>query len=137
MAKTFLLEIVTPEQVLLSRPVESLVVPAAEGYLGILAGHAPLLCVLQPGEITIRDEKGTSHYCTSGGFLEATPAKVNVLTESAEPIEKIDLPRAEEARERALKRIGSGEPEVDRERARAALARADARIRLAKKRGGA
>ena len=62
MGKTFLLEIVTPEQVLYSREVESVVVPAYEGYLGILAGHAPLLATLKPGELTIRTGKEESHF---------------------------------------------------------------------------
>ncbi len=135
MAKTFLLEIVTPEQVLLSKQVESAVVPAAEGYLGILAGHAPLLCLLKAGEITIRDERGTTFYFTSGGFLEATPTKVNLLTESAEAIDKIDVGRAEEAVERARKRLETGDPGVDKPRARAALSRAENRIKVAKKHG--
>lgn len=135
MAKTFLLEVVTPEQILLSKQVESVVVPAAEGYLGILAGHAPLLAVLKPGEIAIRDEKGSAYLFTAGGFLECTPAKVNVLTESAEPVEKIDVPRAEEALERARKRIESADPGVDKDRARLAKARAEGRIRAARKHG--
>ena len=54
MAKTFRLEIVTPEKIVFSEDVVSLVAPAENGYLGVLAGHAPLLCTLKPGEIRIR-----------------------------------------------------------------------------------
>lgn len=134
MAKTFLLEIVTPEQILLSKQVESVIVPAAEGYLGILAGHAPLLATLQPGEVKLRDDHGTTSYLfTSGGFLEVTPQKVNLLTEASEPAEKIDVKRAEEARERAKQRLATAEPGIDKARARTALARAEARLKAAKR----
>ena len=60
MAKKFKTEIVTPERLVFSEEIESLVIPAERGYLGVLAGHAPLLCTLQPGAITIR---GDGHYC--------------------------------------------------------------------------
>src|SRR5882672_9167658 len=98
MAKTFKTEIVTPERLVFSEEIESLVIPAERGYLGVLAGHAPLLCALQPGIITIRGDKGEQHYATSGGFMEATPAKAVLLTENAEEVSTIDVARAQEAK---------------------------------------
>lgn len=135
MAKKFRTEIVTPEKIVFSEEIESLVIPADRGYLGVLAGHAPLLTVLQPGEITIKgSSRGELHFATSGGFMEVTPAKAVLLTESAEEVSSIDIGRAEESRKRAQERLapaaGKG---VDRERAQSALERAQNRLRLAQK----
>ena len=134
MAKKFKTEIVTPERLVFSEEIESLIIPAERGYLGVLAGHAPLLCTLKPGVITIRGDKGEQHYSTSGGFMEVTPAKAVLLTESAEEASAIDLKRAEEAKKRAQDRLtGTAEKDVDKDRAKAALERAENRIGVAQK----
>jgi F-type H+-transporting ATPase subunit epsilon len=133
MAKKFKTEIVTPEKVVFSEDVESLVIPAERGYLGVLAGHAPLLCTLKPGVITIRGDRGEMHFSTSGGFMEATPQKAVLLTESAEEANAIDLKRAEEAKQRAQERLGSAAKDVDKDRAKAALERAENRLKVAQK----
>jgi F-type H+-transporting ATPase subunit epsilon len=133
MARKFKVEIVTPEKLVFSEEVESLVVPAERGYLGVLAGHAPLLCTLQPGEIRIRVDKDERRYATSGGFMEVTPQKASLLTESAEEIAGIDLARAQKSLDRAKERLQSADKAVDKERARAAWERAQNRVRLASK----
>ena len=135
MAKKFKTEIVTPEKLVFSEEIESLVVPAERGYLGVLAGHAPLLATLQPGEITIKgSSKGELHFATSGGFLEVTPGKAVLLTESAEEAAQIDVPRAEESKKRAEERLAVAAPkEVDKSRAKAALERAMNRLKVAQK----
>ncbi|HUR37954.1 MAG TPA: F0F1 ATP synthase subunit epsilon [Planctomycetota bacterium] len=133
MAKKFKTEIVTPEKVIFSEEIESLVIPAERGYLGVLAGHAPLLCTLKPGAITIRGDRGEVHFSTSGGFMEVTPGKAVLLTESAEEAGSIDLPRAEEAKKRAQERLAAPAKDVDKERAAAALERAQNRLRVAQK----
>ena len=133
MAREFKVEIVTPERLAFSAEAESLVVPAERGYLGILAGHAPLLCTLLPGEIRIRGDKGDLHFATSGGFMEVTPRKASLLTESVEDPSEIDAARAREAVDRAKQRLASADRAVDRERARTALERAQNRLRLASK----
>jgi len=136
MAKTFKLEIVTPEKIVFSEDVVSLVAPAEEGYLGVLAGHAPLLCALKPGEIKIRRESGEMLYATSGGFMEVMPKKTSILCESAEAPESVDVARAEKAKQRAKDRIAHPGKDVDLERAEASVARAEIRIRVAKKKRG-
>ncbi len=108
-------------------------IPAERGYLGVLAGHAPLLCTLRPGAITIRGERGEQHFSTSGGFMEVTPAKAVLLTESAEEVSTIDLKRAEEAKKRAQDRLSSAAKDVDKERAKSALERAENRLKIAQK----
>jgi F-type H+-transporting ATPase subunit epsilon len=135
MAKKFRTEIVTPEKVVFSEEIESLVIPAERGYLGVLAGHAPLLASLQAGEITIKGSpKGELHFATSGGFMEVTPGKAVLLTESAEDVTAIDIARAEESKKRAQERLALGAgKDVDKGRAKAALDRAQNRLRLAQK----
>jgi len=133
MAKKFKTEIVTPEKIVFSEEIESLVIPAERGYLGVLAGHAPLLCTLQPGAITLRGDKGDLHFSTSGGFMEVTPGKAVLLTESAEEASAIDVKRAEESQKRAQDRLSAVSKDVDKERAKAALERAQNRLRIAQK----
>jgi len=135
MAKKFKTEIVTPEKIVFSEDIESLVIPAERGYMGILAGHAPLLTTLQPGEITIKGTpKGDLHYATSGGFMEVTPGKAVLLTESAEEAGQIDLARAEESKKRAQERLApAAGKDVDKGRAKAALERALNRLKIAQK----
>jgi F-type H+-transporting ATPase subunit epsilon len=134
MARKFKVEIVTPEKLVFSEEIESLVVPAERGYLGVLAGHAPLLCTLKPGEIVMRREGGAEvRFSTAGGFMEVTPRKATLLTESAEEGSAIDAGRAEKARQRAQDRLSSADRSVDKDRARAALERAQNRLRVASK----
>ena len=135
MPKKFKTEIVTPEKLVFSEEIESLVIPAERGYLGVLAGHAPLLATLQPGEITIKGAaRGELHFATSGGFMEVTPGKAVLLTESAEEVSQIDLARAEESKKRAQERLAStAGKDVDKVRAKAALERAVNRLKIAQK----
>ncbi len=133
MAKTFKLDIVTPERIVFSEEIVSLVAPAENGYYGVLAGHAPFLCTLQAGEVTIRRERGEAHYSTSGGFMEVLPQRTIILSETAEELSAIDVKRAEEALERAKQRLAKAEAGVDRDRAREAKERAENRLMLAKK----
>lgn len=135
MPKKFRTEIVTPEKLVFSEEIESLVIPAERGYLGVLAGHAPLLATLQPGEITIKGSpRGDLHFATSGGFMEVTPGKAVLLTESAEEAAQIDVARAEESKKRAQERLAAAAPkDVDKSRAKAALERAANRLKIALK----
>jgi F-type H+-transporting ATPase subunit epsilon len=136
MAKTFKLDIVTPERVVFSDDVVSLVAPAEQGYYGVLAGHAPFLSILKPGEVRIRSERGELHYATSGGFMEVTPKRTVILSESAEEVAGIDVRRAEEALKRAKERLaGTATKGPDRDRAELAKERAENRLRVAKKYG--
>lgn len=135
MARTFRLELVTPERVVFSEDVTGLVVPAHEGYLGVLAGHAPLLCTLQTGEIAVRRATGDRYFSTSGGFLEVTPQKAILLSESVEVAAEIDAARAEKALARARERLAAPPAGMDRERARSAAARAENRLKVVRKRG--
>ncbi|MDZ7373911.1 MAG: F0F1 ATP synthase subunit epsilon [candidate division KSB1 bacterium] len=130
-AKTFLLEIVTPQGVVFSDQVEAVRAPGIDGYFGVLPGHTPLMTALRVGEIRVRRKGELIRFATSGGFVEVLPRRMIILAETAEEAAKIDVARALAARERALKRLRQRTPDIDLERARAALARAMNRLRVA------
>ena len=135
MAATFPLDIVTPEQTMLSENVISLQVPAADGSLGILAGHAPLLAELGVGECVVRRPDGSEeHLAIAGGFVEVSRERVTVLADTAEFASEIDPTRAEEALAQARELMNNLDGTMDRETANAALRRAQNRLRIA--RGG-
>ncbi len=131
--KTFKLEIVTPERVVLQQDAVSVIVPGSEGSLGILASHAPLMAELTVGEIRIRDASGhEERLAISGGFMEVSSNMVRILADTAEKSEEIDVHRAEEAVARAKERLSMADTEIDMVRAEAALKRAVNRLRVAR-----
>jgi F-type H+-transporting ATPase subunit epsilon len=127
--KTFQLEIITPERTIFSGPVSSIVVPATEGKMGILANHAPLLSSLDAGPMTVVGEDGVATvYAVGGGFVEVADNQARVVADVGERAEEIDEERARKAEERARQRMREHQPDMDLVRAEAALARALARI---------
>ena len=96
MAERVEFELVSPERLLLSEPVEMVVVPGAEGDFGVLPGHAPMISTLRPGVISIY-EGGTARdrIFVAGGFAEVTPERCTVLAESAVPLAEIDRAEVE------------------------------------------
>ncbi|MCS6950954.1 MAG: F0F1 ATP synthase subunit epsilon [Armatimonadota bacterium] len=130
MARTFHLEIVTPDRALLSEEVVSIVAPGSEGYLGVLANHAPLVTELGVGVLRIRYPDDTEeNVAVSGGFMEVANNRVLVLADSAERPQDIDIQRAREALIRARQMLQ--DPTADHERARQALEKAINRLRVA------
>jgi len=131
--RRFTLEIVTPDRVVVSDDqVVSLVAPGSEGYLGVLAGHAPLMAELVIGEMTVRRLNGEElHIASAQGFMEVADNKVTILTEAAEKAEEIDIQRARRARERAEEMLRQSAEDVDHMRAEVALKRAINRLHVA------
>jgi F-type H+-transporting ATPase subunit epsilon len=128
------LDIVTAERVVYSQDVDTVVAPGVEGQLGILPHHAPLMTILQAGELVARRGNEEDSLAISGGFLEVRPDRVIVLADSAERAEEIDIERAEAARKRAEERLRDRKAEgLDETRAEASLRRAIARISVAEK----
>ena len=82
MANTFLLEIVTPTQLVLSEQVDEVTAPGSEGDLGVLTGHAPLLTILKPGKLTYKIGKDTTHITIGAGYAEVGPDRVIILAET-------------------------------------------------------
>ncbi len=133
MADVFQLEIVTPEKQVVSDTAEEVQIPGKKGYLGILPGHAPLITELAVGEIVYRKDGQPQYLSVAWGFAEVLPTKVTILAEAAERPEEIDVPRAQEAKERAEERLKSQDPSTDFERALYALKRAEVRLDVAGK----
>ena len=127
------LAIVTPERSLVSEQVDELQIPGAEGYLGVLPGHAPLFTELKVGELTYRKGSAWTPLAVAWGFAEVLPNQVRVLAETAERAHEIDLERATRAKERAEQRLSKGGEDLDYDRALIALQRAVIRIQVARK----
>jgi F-type H+-transporting ATPase subunit epsilon len=135
------LVVVTPERQLLRETVVEVTLPGADGCLGILPGHAPLITELGIGEMTYRAKSASevAHLAIISGFAEVLGDRVTVLAEMAERPEEIDVARAEEAKKRAEQRLAAAahDPDVDWSRAAIALQRSLIRIQVARKRSGA
>ncbi|MGI6678066.1 MAG: F0F1 ATP synthase subunit epsilon [Dehalobacterium sp.] len=130
--KSIQLDVVTPEKKVCSQEVESLVVPATTGYLGVLPNHAPLITALDIGVVRFTQDGKSIKMAVNGGFLEVKDNKAVILADTAELGDQIDLARAEEAKERALRRLTERPADLDVIRAELALKRAQSRIKAAK-----
>jgi len=136
MPAAFRLQVATPERVVLTEEITSLIVPGAAGYLGVKARHAPLVAELQIGRMWLRRTDGREvNYAIEGGILEVSGDGALVLADCAEAPEEVDIARAEAALERAKRRLSAAldteEPEIDVTRAQLSLARAANRLLVA------
>ena len=92
-----LLEIVAPDRLLLSQPVDMAVIPASEGDLGVLPGHSPMIVLLRGGTITLHEGgQPTAQLYVSGGFAEITPERCTVLADEATPVAEVSRATGEE-----------------------------------------
>jgi F-type H+-transporting ATPase subunit epsilon len=135
MAATFDLEIATPERLMIHEQVSEAQIPAANGEIGVLPDHAPLISELGVGELSYTGPNGKHSLVVSDGWVEIRDNHVRVLADHAERGNEIDVQRAESALKRAQDRLANPGPEVDVARALNAMKRAQARIAAA--RGGA
>jgi F-type H+-transporting ATPase subunit epsilon len=133
MAGPIRLEIVTPEKIVVSEDAQIVMAPGVLGEFGVLIGHTPFLTALKAGAVRYTDAQGSEHLVfVSGGFAEALPDRVTILAESAERRRDIDVERARAALERAQKRLAEqrSKEEFDFVRAQAALQRAIMRLKV-------
>ena len=101
------LEIVTPEKLLLSRPVDMVVIPASEGDMGVLEGHAPMIVMLRGGVIALYDgEQISDQMYVAGGFAEVTPERCTVLANEV-------MPTGELTREEGERRLAEAEATLE------------------------
>jgi F-type H+-transporting ATPase subunit epsilon len=90
------LEIVSPEKLLLSRPVDMVVIPAAEGEMGVLPGHAPMIVLLRGGTIRLYEGgRVTEQLFVAGGFAEVTPDRCTVLAHDVTPVAEVSKATAQ------------------------------------------
>jgi len=128
MADMLSLEIVTPERLLVREEVAAVQVPAASGYLGILPGHAPLLAELGTGFLNYEAGGKRWYLAVHGGYLEILDNRVRLLATGGERAEEIDVERARAAMKRAQEQVFNASLGVDPAAALNAMARAQARL---------
>ena len=132
-------KVVTAEREVLSEDAADMVVaPGAEGVVGILPRHAPLLTTLQPGIIRVKKGGTEDSMVVGGGFLQVARDQVLILADTAERADELDESRADEARRRAHEALSSASTSGGRLQAEAArfrLRREEARVRLARRSG--
>jgi F-type H+-transporting ATPase subunit epsilon len=131
--KKILLEVVTPEGLLLREEVDDVVVPGVLGYFGVLPGHTPLLSALGMGEISYGVDGVRRLITCYSGFCEVLPDRVNILAEAGERAEDIDTARAEDALRRASAHMRAVRDEEGYDEAHGAYQRAVTRLAAARK----
>ena len=125
-------ELVSPEKLLLSEPVEMVVVPGEEGDFGVLHQHAPFISAVRPGVIKVHNGgKVTEQIFVSGGFAEVTPARCTVLAEQAVAVADIDRGAAEQQLRDAREDLADAKDEHQRDQAERQIAVAEAMMAAA------
>jgi len=108
------LEIVSPEKLLLSRDVDMVVIPAAEGDMGVLEGHAPMIVTLRGGVVSLYEgERVTESLFVAGGFAEISPERCTVLAGEAMPVNELERSEVEKRlrdAEEAMSQVDGNNP---------------------------
>ena len=134
----FSLRVVSVERSLFEGDVEFVIASGADGELGVMARHAPLMTALKPGPLRIQETMGGPEELlfVGGGFMEVLPERVTVLADTAERADEISIDKAEEARKRAQEKLAGTLSTAEEVEFQQALAMAEARLRLARARRG-
>jgi F-type H+-transporting ATPase subunit epsilon len=125
------LEVATPERELVREPVSEIQIPAREGYLGVLPGHAPLVSILGTGVLSYTSSAKKTSLAVQGGFVEVLHDRVRVLADVAERGAAIDLARARTELTEAQAQLAKAASGPEAEAGLAAVALAEARIAAA------
>ncbi|MDQ1277525.1 MAG: F-type H+-transporting ATPase subunit epsilon [Thermodesulfobacteriota bacterium] len=134
MADELMLEIVTPEKLAFSGKVEEVTVPGSEGEFGVLRGHASLLSSIQIGELSYTKDNKRVCYAVDTGYAEVLSGKVTILVEGAERSDMIDKDQARKDKADAEARlVKMAKEDQDYELVKAAVAKADMRLKVAEK----
>ncbi len=129
----FLLEVVTPEKLLLSQQVDEVIAPGSEGEFGVLVGHCHFLSTLRIGELRYRIDQETHSMAVLWGFAEVTPTKVTIMAEVAEKAEDIDVERATAKMAEAERRLQAGGLPSEVKEAQVSLEKARLRKKIAER----
>jgi F-type H+-transporting ATPase subunit epsilon len=127
-------EIITQEQKIFDEPAADMVlVPAAEGEMGVLPNHAPVLTTLAFGDLVVRKGAAEEHFAVYGGIVDVRPDKVVVLADMADTAADLDLEALQAARERARRLVQEGVPDEQNRDAALALRRAELALKVKNK----
>ncbi len=129
-----MLQIVTPDRAVIHEEVDAVELPAADGSLGVLPGHTPLLTTLRVGQLRYRKGEEQQFMLIAFGFAEVLPDRVTILAQVAERPEEIDAARADAARMREEARLARPGRDIDFERARIAMMKSLVRLQVETKR---
>jgi F-type H+-transporting ATPase subunit epsilon len=125
-------ELVSPERLLISEPVEMVVVPGEEGDFGVLPQHAPLIAMVRPGVIRIYQGNAVKERIfVAGGFAEVTPARCTVLAEQALPVAEIDRAKVDAELKDAREDLADAKDETERKLAERRIAVGEAMLQAA------
>jgi F-type H+-transporting ATPase subunit epsilon len=91
MADKIAFDLVSPERLLLSDTADMVTIPATEGYMGVMAGHAPVVSTLRPGMIDVQNDGENTKFFIRGGVAEVAPTKITILAQEAIPMTELDL----------------------------------------------
>jgi F-type H+-transporting ATPase subunit epsilon len=127
-ADTFQLEVATPERLLVNEQVTQAEVPAQNGYIGILPGHAPLMSALGAGVLSYEGGGGPHVLAIAGGFVEISDNHVRVLADEAETAQDIQVDKARRQLEEASRALHDAKEAAESESALRAMQHAQARI---------
>ena len=133
MAGKILLEVVTPEHLLLSKQVDEVIAPGSEGEFGVLPGHAPFITTLKIGELRYKIGDVWSYMSVLWGYAEVNASNVRILAEIAEKAEDIDVERATIKVAEAQERLKVGGLPSDLKEAHISLEKARLRKRIAER----
>jgi len=135
-SKVLLLDIVTPDKMLFSGEAKMVIAPGVDGEVGVLPLHTAFITQLKVGEFRFKFDKAgkevEEYVAVSGGFMEVFEDKVTVISPAAELAREIDIERAKKAAEEAKEQLKKSQG-VELKKAEASLARAQSRLKVAKR----
>jgi len=126
-------KLITHDEIVVEDDIDAVYTKGLDGEFGVLVDHVPFMSGLDIGVTRIEKDGQTRYFSTIGGVFQFKDNEAVILTEAAEPGTNIDIPRAQNAKDRAEARLGTPQSEMDVHRANLALARAMARLKAAKK----
>ncbi len=131
---TIHIDIVALDRRIMSADVDMVTLPGIEGQMGVLRGHAPLLSLLDLGEIVLHKGSDKQYVAVHGGVVEVRPDKVTILADTAESSDEIDENRAQAARDRAQKLLAENPPPAQRADIEMRIRRSNLRLKIARQR---
>lgn len=131
--KTFDFKLITPESIIFEGQAHEVILPTQNGQIGVLPDHEPLVTILTPGEIFIKNEDGTIHLASMGGFVEINNNSVKVLSDSAIRSDEIDAIAAEEAKIKAEQALEKAVDDTEVASASAALEKSLLHLKVVRK----
>lgn len=127
-------EIITPEKTVYKDEIDELLIPTPDGEIGVLSGHIALVTKVSPGELTVKKKKDTTHIAVTGGYAQVQNNTITILADYAIRSDDIELMKAEEAKERAEKKMKEKVSDRDYALAESELQRSLLEIKIGKRR---